>query len=105
MRHIQTLGNDKKDVILDCESGFHQSEDKRKLRSSYVTSILITKLTFAVFAQTEYIIRCHFSLCSISFVAFMREVMGVFCGQNFERECIDVLLNKFSLCVIIQIRK
>ena len=31
MRHIQTLGNDNKDAILDCESGFHQSEDKRKL--------------------------------------------------------------------------
>ena len=42
---IQTLGNDNKDVMymLNCESGFHQSED--------------TKLTFAVFAQTEYIIR------------------------------------------------
>ena len=43
-------------------------------RSSYVTSILITKLAFAVFAQTEYIIRCYFSLCFISFVAFMWEV-------------------------------
>ena len=30
-RHIQTLGNDNKDALLDCESGFHQSEDKRKL--------------------------------------------------------------------------
>ena len=43
------------DAMLVCESGFHQSEDKRKLncliklRSSYVTSILITKLTFAMF--------------------------------------------------------
>ena len=47
-----------------------------KLRSSYVTSILITKLTFAMFLLklTEYIIRCYFSLCFISFVAFMREV-------------------------------
>ena len=41
--------------MLDCESGFHQREDKRiklncrKVRSSYVTSILITKLTFAMF--------------------------------------------------------
>ena len=39
---------------LDCESGLHRSEDKRKLnchklRSSYVTSILITKLTFVMF--------------------------------------------------------
>ena len=40
--------------MLDYESGFHQSEDKRKLnchklRSSYETFILITKITFAMF--------------------------------------------------------
>ena len=52
VRRIQSLRNDNKDAMLDCESGFHQSEDKRnchKLRSSYVTSIVITKLTFAMF--------------------------------------------------------
>ena len=54
VRRIQTLGNDNKDAMLDCKSGFHQSEDKRKLnchklRSSYVTSILITKITFTMF--------------------------------------------------------
>ena len=27
----QTLGNDNKDAMLDCESGFHESEYKRKL--------------------------------------------------------------------------
>ena len=31
MRRIQTLGNDNKGAMLDCESGFHQNEDKRKL--------------------------------------------------------------------------
>ena len=31
VRRVQTLGNDNKDAMLDCESGFHQSEDKRKL--------------------------------------------------------------------------
>ena len=31
VRLIQTLGNDNKDAKLDCESGFHQSEDKRNL--------------------------------------------------------------------------
>ena len=48
VRCIQTLGS-------DCESDFHQSEDKRtsklnchKLRSSYVTSILVTKITSAL---------------------------------------------------------
>ena len=40
--------------MLNCESGFHQSEDRRKLnchklRSSYVTPILITKLTLGMF--------------------------------------------------------
>ena len=53
VRRVQNLGNDNKDAMLDCESGFHQSEDKpncHKLnRSSYVTSIVITKLTFAMF--------------------------------------------------------
>ena len=31
VRLIQTLGNGNKDAKLDCESGFHQSGDKRKL--------------------------------------------------------------------------
>ena len=63
---IQTLGNDNKDAMLDCENSFHQSEDKRKLnchklRSTYVTSILVTKITFDMFLlKTEYIIRCYF---------------------------------------------
>ena len=30
VRRIQTLGNDNKDAMLNCESGFHQSEDKRE---------------------------------------------------------------------------
>ena len=77
VHRIQTRGNDNNDVMLDCESGFHQSEDKRKLnchklRSSYVT-ISITKITFAMFLpKLSTLIRCYFSLCFISFVAFMR---------------------------------
>ena len=31
VHRIQTLGNDNKDAMLDCESGSYQSEDKRKL--------------------------------------------------------------------------
>lgn len=49
---------------------FHQSEDKRNCYI-YVTFIVIVKLTFVDFAQTEYIISCYFSICSISFVAFV----------------------------------
>ena len=74
MRHIQTLGNDKKDVILDCESGFHQSEDKRKLRSSYVTSILITKLTFAMFLL-------KLSTLSAAIFLFVPLVLSLLCGR------------------------
>ena len=60
--------------------------DKRKLnchklRPSYVTSILITKLTFAMFLlKIEYIIRCYFSLCFISFVAFVGRRGGLMVG-------------------------
>ena len=68
VRRIQTVGNDNKDAMLECETGFHQSEDKRKLnfhkrRFSYVASILIT-LSAAIFLF----------VCFISFVAFMRIV-------------------------------
>ena len=35
VRRIQTLGNDNKDAMLNWESGFHQSEDKRKLDSCH----------------------------------------------------------------------
>ena len=53
--------------------GNNVSSFARAFRSNYVTSILITKLTFAMFfAQTEYIIRCYVFLYSIRFVAFMR---------------------------------
>ena len=40
VRCIQTLGNDNKDAMLDCESGFHQSEDKRKLNCHKLRSKL-----------------------------------------------------------------
>ena len=35
VHRIQTLGNDNKDAMLDCKSGSHQSEDKRKLKSEF----------------------------------------------------------------------
>ena len=75
----QTLGNDDKDAMLD----FHQSEDKCSCYS-YVTSLVIIKLTFVVFAQTEYTISCYFSICSISFVAFVR----VLYSHIVEQECL-----------------
>ena len=74
MRHIQTLGNDNKDAILDCESGFHQSEDKRKLKSSYVTSILITELTFAMFLL-------KLSTLSAAIFLLVPLVLSLLCGR------------------------
>ena len=62
------------------ESGFHQSEDKRKLnchklRSSYVTSILITKLTFAM---------CLLKLSTLSAAIFLfvSLVLSLLCGRS-----------------------
>ena len=80
MRHIQTLGNDNKDAMLDCESGFHQSEDKRKLnchklRSSYITSILITKLTFVKFLL-------KLSTLSAAIFLFVSLILSLLCGRS-----------------------
>ena len=62
VHRIQTQGNDNKDAMFECESGFHQSELKSNLnfdnlRSSAASSILITKITFAMFllkASSDY---------------------------------------------------
>ena len=65
--------------MLNCESGFHQSKDKRKLnchklRSSYVTSILITKLTFAMFLL-------KLSTLSAAIFLFVSLVLSLLCGR------------------------
>ena len=62
-------------LIKTSESGFHQSEDKRnchKLRSSYATSILITKLTFALFLL---------KLSTLSAAIFLF-VLSLLCGRS-----------------------
>ena len=66
--------------MLNCESGFHQSEDRRKLNchklwSSYVTSILITKLTFAMFLL-------KLSTLSIAIFRFVSLVLSLLCGRS-----------------------
>ena len=74
-------GNDNKHAMLDCESGFHQSDDKRKLynchklRSSYVTSIMITKLTFAMFLL-------KLSTLSAATFLFVSLVLSLLCGRS-----------------------
>ena len=72
VRCIQTLGSEYKDAMLNCKSGFHQSEDKRKLnchklRSSYVTSILITKITFTMFLLKLSTLSAAFLFVSLVF--------------------------------------
>ena len=101
MRHIQTLGNDNKDAMLDCESGFPQSEDKSKLsclklRSSYVTFIFITKLTFAMFLL-------KLSTLSAAIFLFVSLVLSLLCGRStgvfhycfFSRICYQTLISLF----------
>ena len=66
--------------MLNCEIGFHQSEDRRKLnchklRSSYVTSILITTLTFAMFLL-------KLSALSAAIFRFVSLVLSLLCGRS-----------------------
>ena len=76
----QTLGNDDKDAMLD----FHQSEDKRNCYI-YVTSIVIIKLTFAMFLFKQSTLSAViFSIFSISFVAFVR----ILYLRIVEQECL-----------------
>ena len=80
VRRFQTLRNDNRDAMLNCESGFHQSEDQRKLnchklRSSYVTSILITKPAFAMFLL-------KLSTLSAAIFLFVSLVLSLLCGRS-----------------------
>ena len=90
VHHIQTLGNSNKGAMLECESGFHQSEDKRKLRSIYVKSILITN-----WVHYLLLFFCLF-VCFISFVAFMRNFVS---NTAVGDECHHVVLGKAALCI------
>ena len=91
VRRIQTLGNDNKDAMLDCESGFHQSKDKRKLnghklrefRSSYVTSILITKIAFAMFL----LFLLKLSALSAAIFLFVSLVLSLLCVYYIRMLC------------------
>ena len=90
VRRIQTLENNNKGAMLECESGFHQSEDKRKLRSINVKSILITN-----WVHYLLLFFCLF-VCFISFVAFMRNFVS---NTMVADECHHVVLDKAVLCM------
>ena len=71
--------------MLDCESGFHQSEEKRKLnchklRSTYVTSILVTKITFDMFLF-------KLSTLSAAIFLFVSLVLSLLCVYYIRMLC------------------
>ena len=106
---VQTLGNDYNDAMSDCESGFHQSEDKRnchKLRSSYVTSTVITTLTFVVFLLKLSTLSTTIFLfapivLSLFCVYYIRMLCGNICfvsNNVVADECDHDVLDKAALC-------
>ena len=113
VRHIQTLGNDNKlDAMLDCESGFHQSEDKRKLncqklRLSYVTSILITIITFAMFllklstssAAIFLFVSLVLSLLCVYYIRMLCRHACFVSNNVVADECDHVVSDKAALCM------
>ena len=70
VRRIQTLGNDNKDAMLDCENSFHQSEDKRKLNCHK-----LRKITFAMFLLKLSTLSAAIFL----FVALVLSLLCVYC--------------------------
>ena len=96
---------------MTSESGFHQSEDKcklnyHKLRSSYVTSILITKLTFAMFLL-------KLSTLSTAIFLFVSLVLSLLSGRStgvfhqlllffhYSLSDVDIRKDKFILAMFI----
>ena len=49
--HIQTIGNDNKDAMLDCESGFHQST---AVASNRPTEALASVISFTFVVYSHY---------------------------------------------------
>ena len=111
VRCIQTLGSDYKDAMLNCESGFHQSEDKRELNchklTSYVTSILITKITFAMFllklstlsAAIFLFVSLVLSLLCVYYIRMLCRHVCFVSNNVVADECDHVVLDKTALCM------
>ena len=79
VHRIQTLRNDNKDAMLDCESGSHQSEDKRKL-NCHMLKVLANEDTLL---QTQCCSRCFLGCANWeTFVAdtkFSEQFRNIFC--------------------------
>ena len=95
--------------MLDCESGFHQSEDKRKLnchklRSSYVRSILtfarfllkLSTLSAAIFLFVSLILSL---LCLYLYIRMLWGHVCFVSNNVVADECDHVVLDKAALCM------
>ena len=89
--------------MLDCKSCFHQCKDKLSLLT-YRASNNYDYYIYYVFAQTEYIISCYFSIDAVSFVDFvcilyLHVVLECLCGiSNDMLSDESDVLNKAALC-------
>ena len=101
----QTVGNDNKDAMLDCKSGFHPSEDKLKRNNChiYVTSMMI--ITFFMFLLKQSTLSAVIFL----FVPLGLSLFCVYCilmlyrnacvvSSNVVSDECDVL-HKAALCI------
>ena len=98
----QTVGNDNKDAMLDCKSGFHPSEDKLK-RNNYVTSIMI--IIFLMFllkqstlsAVTFLFLPLGLWIFCVYYILMLYRNACVVSSNVLSDEC-DVL-DKAALCI------
>ena len=101
----QTVGNDNKDAMLDCKSGFHPSEDKLKRNNChiYVTSIMI--ITFLMFLLKQstlsavifLFVPLGLSLFCVHYILMLYRNACVVSINVVSDEC-DVL-DKAALCI------
>jgi len=98
----QTRGNDNKDAMLDCKSGFHQNEDKRNCHI-YMTSIMI--ITFIMFLLEQrtlsnvvfLFVPLVLSLLCVYYIRMLCRNVCVVSNNVVSDEC-DVL-DKAALCI------
>ena len=101
----QPVGNDNKDAMLDCKSGFHPSEDKLKRNNChiYVTSIMITTFLMFLLKQSTLsaviflFVPLGLSLFCVYYILMLYRNACVLSSNVVSGEC-DVL-DKAALCI------
>ena len=101
----QTVGNDNKDAMLDCKSGFHPSEDKLKRNNChiYVTSIMIIIFLMFLLKQSTLsaviflFVPLGLSLFCVYCILMLYRNACVVSSNVVSDEC-DVL-DKAALCI------